>query len=141
MAGKTFQEIYCWQLIFGDLKIFFASTDKGGRKIWLSLKEAKNPLDFFVQRLPNKKVIMDERANAPLIKTVRAFMENKLIKTFPLFDAVFTPFQTLVYNAISQIPFGETRQYGEVALMAGTPGGARAVGQAMKRNPFPIIFP
>ncbi|MFC1883376.1 methylated-DNA--[protein]-cysteine S-methyltransferase [Thermodesulfobacteriota bacterium] len=141
MAGKTFQEIYCWQQVVGDLKIFLASTEKGGKKIWLSLQKIENPLDFFTQRLPEKKVILDRRANLPLIRAVSLCLENRRIKSFPLLDSFFTPFQTRVYNTISQIPFGKTRQYGEVALMAGSPGGARAVGQAMKRNPFPIIFP
>jgi O-6-methylguanine DNA methyltransferase len=44
-------------------------------------------------------------------------------------------------KAIARIPFGETRTYKEVAAMAEKPKGARAVGQAMGRNPLPLIFP
>ena len=36
---------------------------------------------------------------------------------------------------------GETLSYGDVALAAGSPGAARAVGQALGRNPFPIVIP
>ena len=39
------------------------------------------------------------------------------------------------------IPRGATRTYGEVAAELGDPGAARAVGQALGRNPFPIIVP
>lgn len=45
------------------------------------------------------------------------------------------------YELARAIPPGETRTYGEVAALAGEPGGAQAVGQAMARNPFPIVVP
>ena len=53
----------------------------------------------------------------------------------------FPPFRRRVYEVVRRIPAGETMSYGEVAAAAGSPGAARAVGQAMARNPFPIIIP
>ena len=44
-----------------------------------------------------------------------------------------------IYRAVSLIPYGETRTYGEVAEAAGT--HARVVGNAMSRNPTPLIVP
>lgn len=41
----------------------------------------------------------------------------------------------------ARIPYGKTLSYGEVAARAGSPGAARAVGQAMSKNPFPIVVP
>ncbi|HET7274027.1 MAG TPA: methylated-DNA--[protein]-cysteine S-methyltransferase [Longimicrobiaceae bacterium] len=52
-----------------------------------------------------------------------------------------TPFQQKVWNALRAIPFGSTRSYGTLADEIGTPGAARAVGQANRRNPIPIIIP
>jgi methylated-DNA-[protein]-cysteine S-methyltransferase len=52
-----------------------------------------------------------------------------------------TPFQTDVWKALTRIPFGETRTYGEVAEMIGNPGAMRAVGQANRRNHLPLIVP
>jgi len=52
-----------------------------------------------------------------------------------------TPFSALVWEALRRIPFGERRNYGEVASMIGRPGAARAVGQACNRNPLPILVP
>lgn len=40
-----------------------------------------------------------------------------------------------------RIPRGATLTYGEVARRAGAPGAARAVGQAMRRNPTPLVVP
>ena len=51
------------------------------------------------------------------------------------------PFERRVYDAALAIPRGETRTYGELAAMIGSPGGARAVGRALGRNPFPIVVP
>jgi len=51
------------------------------------------------------------------------------------------PFRRRVYDVVRTIPAGETMSYGEVAAAAGSPGAARAVGQAMAQNPFPLIIP
>lgn len=60
--------------------------------------------------------------------------------TFPT-AAEGTPFQLLVWEALREIPYGETRTYGEIARRIGHPGAARAVGQANNRNPLPIVVP
>ncbi|MDO5844351.1 MAG: methylated-DNA--[protein]-cysteine S-methyltransferase [Methanocorpusculum sp.] len=44
-----------------------------------------------------------------------------------------------IYRAVSEIPYGETRTYAEIAETAGT--HARVVGNAMARNPTPLIVP
>jgi len=51
------------------------------------------------------------------------------------------PFHRRVYEAARAIPPGSTLSYGEIAERLGSPGGARAVGQALRRNPFAIIVP
>ena len=50
-------------------------------------------------------------------------------------------FHRRVYEAARAIPPGSTLSYGDVAARIGTPGSARAVGQALGRNPFPLIVP
>lgn len=52
-----------------------------------------------------------------------------------------TSFQIRVWEALRAIPWGETGTYGELAARAGSPRGARAVGQALGANPVPIIVP
>lgn len=60
--------------------------------------------------------------------------------TFPT-EAAGTPFQQAVWNALKEIPYGETRSYGEIARQIGHPRASRAVGQANNRNPLPIVVP
>jgi len=52
-----------------------------------------------------------------------------------------SPFQRAVWEATQDIPRGQTCSYGELAARVGRPGAARAVGQAMARNPWPIVVP
>ena len=57
------------------------------------------------------------------------------------FTLTGTPFQLAVWYACKEIPYGETRTYGELASMAGYPDCARAVGNAMAVNPLPLVVP
>jgi methylated-DNA-[protein]-cysteine S-methyltransferase len=52
-----------------------------------------------------------------------------------------TEFQQRVWRELTQIPFGETRSYGQLAKRLGNPNGSRAVGLANGRNPIAIIVP
>ncbi len=50
-------------------------------------------------------------------------------------------FNHKVWKALSEVPYGETRSYGAIAIAIGHSGAARAVGNANSRNPVPIIIP
>jgi O-6-methylguanine DNA methyltransferase len=52
-----------------------------------------------------------------------------------------TKFQWKVLKVTATIPMGETRTYKWVAEKAGSPDAVRAVGQALRRNPYPLIIP
>ena len=58
-----------------------------------------------------------------------------------VFCQKITPFQKAVYKAISGIPFGETRSYQWVAREIGNPKAIRAIGNALKKNPYPVAIP
>jgi O-6-methylguanine DNA methyltransferase len=52
-----------------------------------------------------------------------------------------TLFEAKVYKAVLSIPLGQVRSYKWVAQKAGSAAAVRAVGQALKRNPYPLIIP
>lgn len=52
-----------------------------------------------------------------------------------------TEFQRRVWNALMTIPYGETRSYGEIAILAESPKAFRAVGSANHNNPISILIP
>ena len=51
------------------------------------------------------------------------------------------PFRHAVLEHLREVPRGQTVSYGELARALGKPGAARAIGQAMGQNPFPIVVP
>lgn len=52
-----------------------------------------------------------------------------------------TPFQLRVWRALREIPYGETRSYGQLAAAIGQPSACRAVGAANGKNRLPIVIP
>ncbi|MBQ3300916.1 MAG: methylated-DNA--[Eggerthellaceae bacterium] len=50
-------------------------------------------------------------------------------------------FQNLVWEAVSEIPYGECRSSADIAEMLGKPGSHRSVGTAVRRNPVPLLIP
>jgi methylated-DNA-[protein]-cysteine S-methyltransferase len=52
-----------------------------------------------------------------------------------------TPFMRKVWKSLQDIPYGQTRSYGQIAKEIGVPGAARAVGMANNRNPISIFIP
>jgi methylated-DNA-[protein]-cysteine S-methyltransferase len=52
-----------------------------------------------------------------------------------------TPFQREVWSALTDIPYGETVSYSELARRIGRPAASRAVGAANGKNPLPIVVP
>lgn len=77
------------------------------------------------------------------IADIRALLQGERRDLAPLaldMDGV-PPFHRRVYEAARAVPPGVTVSYGEIAARIGAAGSARAVGQALGRNPFPIIVP
>ena len=71
----------------------------------------------------------------------RYFEGAPLVWTGPLDLRGVTEFQRTVFDAVRDIPFGEIRTYGDVARIIGRPAAVRAVGNALHRNPFPLVVP
>ena len=100
--------------------------------------------DSLLSLLDSQKSQIDlhEDAFAYQIQSQLTAYENKTLKSFNL-NYLFkgTDFQKKVWNALTEIPYGETLSYQELAIKIGHPKAARAVGQACNRNPIGIIVP
>ena len=62
---------------------------------------------------------------------------SKILRRF----GTYSPFYQSVWKACAQIPKGETRTYGWIAVKIGRPKAARAVGRALGANPFAPTIP
>jgi methylated-DNA-[protein]-cysteine S-methyltransferase len=69
------------------------------------------------------------------------FNGDKVHFTCTLDISKHTKFEKDVWEATQNIPYGETTSYLEIARRVGKPLGPRAVGQALGRNPIPIVIP
>lgn len=89
--------------------------------------------------IPNPPPGLDLSA---LVGKLQGYFEGKVVAfDEPLDPTVGTDFQHRVWQLTREIPRGQTRAYGQIAHLADSPGAARAVGQAMAHNPWPIIVP
>ena len=80
---------------------------------------------------------------AEIIEKIGRHLQGEIqdFRAIPVdFDGANTFFRQ-VYEATREIPAGQTRTYGEIAKSLGQPGAAQEVGQAMAKNPVPIIVP
>jgi methylated-DNA-[protein]-cysteine S-methyltransferase len=79
---------------------------------------------------------------AATIKKLQSFLKGKKVdfSAIPI-HVECTEFHRRIYDATRKIPHGTTLSYGEVAAAAGSPGAARAVGQAMSNCHLSIIIP
>ncbi len=90
--------------------------------------------------------ILPSCADTPLFENLQQALDAYFAGCRNAFDAIplqiqGSTFEAAVWEALRTIPFGETRTYGEVAAMIGTPGAARAVGGACHRNPLLLVVP
>ena len=80
-----------------------------------------------------------QRAIEDIVALLRG--EGRDLSGIPLDMAGVPPFHRRVYEAARSIPPGTTLSYGDLVARLGAPGSARAVGQALGRNPFAIVVP
>lgn len=82
-------------------------------------------------------------SQAALIERLQAFAsgEDDDFRDVRLDESRLTAFQRQVIRACRRIPAGQVLSYGQLAQKAGSPGAARAVGQVMQSNRWPLIVP
>jgi len=77
-----------------------------------------------------------------LMERLRAYFAGHKVDFPDRLDlSAATAFQREVWKATRLIPYGETRSYAWVAAQIGKPKAVRAAGQALGRNPLPVIIP
>jgi O-6-methylguanine DNA methyltransferase len=81
------------------------------------------------------------RENTEALRQISLYLEGGLREFDLPLDLRGSPFRRRVLLAVGKIPYGNTASYGDIARWVGSPGGARAVGQAVGANPIPLIIP
>ena len=95
------------------------------------------------RRFPGARETTPPPALAPAVAGIVALLrgERSDLCGVPLDLSRVEPFACRVYEVARTIAPGETLSYGEIARRLGEPDAARAVGEALARNPLPILVP
>ena len=120
-------------VFYNDTKIGRLEIEENGEAI-TKIDFAKKEIEEYIEK---KETLLLKEA----IKQLHEYLEGKR----NLFDLPLAPegteFQNKVWNALKEIPFGETRSYGEIAKVIGNEKASRAVGMANNKNPIMIVIP
>ncbi|MHB8888213.1 MAG: bifunctional DNA-binding transcriptional regulator/O6-methylguanine-DNA methyltransferase Ada [Acidobacteriaceae bacterium] len=121
-------------------KLLVASTEKGICSI--AFADTKEGLETQLRaQFPHATI---KQADAVLISSVRAILSQLTVHPSSLnlpLDVRATAFQQRVWQALQQIPRGETRTYADVARELGQPTAVRAVARACASNPVAVVVP
>jgi O-6-methylguanine DNA methyltransferase len=119
----------------------WAASSLGG-VIRISFGTPRENFSAELQKTYPEGEIIFSHAPHPALTQICEYLKTERQKfTIPLDLSRATSFQQQVYQTIMQIPYGETRTYGEIARLIGKSNAARAVGTANGANPLPILIP
>ncbi len=124
------------QTPFGNATI--GQTDKGICSLFFSTAtDAEQSENELVQYWPNADLSYQPQSTRQTIGNIFAPSSDKPLNLL----VGGTNFQVKVWQALLDIPFGETRNYAQIAKSIDAPGAARAVGTAISKNPVAILIP
>lgn len=118
-------------------RLFFVSSQRKIHRIFLDERA-------FVSWAGNQD--MKENPSHPVLQEMKSQLEEYLKGERTQFQIPFeinggTSFQRSVWSALLTIPYGKTASYQQIARMIGKERAVRAVGQANRANPLPILIP
>ena len=88
------------------------------------------------------RAVRSPSETAEVVEQLRAYFAGRRRRfDVPVDLSHVTPFVRRVLTATMQVPAGNLVSYGDIARRIGQPKGSRAVGQALGRNPIPIVIP
>lgn len=123
----------CFNSIIGN--IYVVMKDNSLHNIFLSEEHWKKFNCHSEELVENKEKCKEA------IEQLREYFDGNR-KDFTIsFDLKGTDFQKSVWKELMKIPFGKTRSYSDIATALGKEKAVRAIGQANKANPLPIIIP
>ncbi|UCH00708.1 MAG: methylated-DNA--[protein]-cysteine S-methyltransferase, partial [Deltaproteobacteria bacterium] len=135
------RNIYYWEFQCSGLTVHVASSAVGAVRVKIGFTRQGDFISEFRSLAPRAEFFEDLRPNEALINVIEAYLKGDNPPMNLPWDINATPFRYNVWRCVCKIPYGETRNYKDIAFMVGSPKGARAVGQALKKNPLLILIP
>lgn len=128
-----------WDVMTSPLgPLYVALSERGLYRLDFGVNQA----DFAAKLDPLARIEQNPAALAAVTKQLQAYFGGDRFQfDLPLDLSQTTPFQKRVLQTAQRIPAGTTWTYGQLAHTLGKPQASRAVGQALGRNPIPIVIP
>ncbi|WP_396954087.1 methylated-DNA--[protein]-cysteine S-methyltransferase [Neobacillus niacini] len=133
--------IYYTLMKHEDRTLYIAATEKGLCFVGSQNQPIEELSTWAEKRFPGSKLIRDDEKLQPYIMEITEYLYGHRKEFTVPMDYPGTPFQIAVWNALCEIPFGETRTYSEIANHIQKPAAVRAVGTAIGANPVLITVP
>ncbi|WP_313798944.1 methylated-DNA--[protein]-cysteine S-methyltransferase [Cytobacillus sp.] len=131
-----------WSLLkFKDWNFYIASSSKGLVFVGSQNYPFEELFEWAKKRFPGSPLVEDDEKLEPYAVEITQYLEGKR-KTFTIpFEYAGTQFQLAVWNALCEIPYGQTKSYSDIANDINKPAAVRAVGTAIGANPVLITVP
>ncbi|PJK29805.1 bifunctional DNA-binding transcriptional regulator/O6-methylguanine-DNA methyltransferase Ada [Minwuia thermotolerans] len=120
--------------------VLAAATEKGVSAVYLGDDPARLAGELR-EEYPNAELAEDGAALSESLAALTAYLDSDGPHPALPLDVRATAFQWRVWQALMDIPYGETRTYAEIAEAIGKPKAVRAVGSACGRNPVSLAIP
>lgn len=141
MESQTKPTIYWTLLNHKDWNLYIAATAKGLCYVGSKNLPFEELSGWAEKRFLGSPLVEDrEMLQSYVVELMEYFDGERNCFTIP-FDYNGTEFQLAVWNALCEIPYGETKSYSEIANYINKPAAVRAVGAAIGANPVLITVP
>jgi AraC family transcriptional regulator, regulatory protein of adaptative response / methylated-DNA-[protein]-cysteine methyltransferase len=120
--------------------VIVAATDKGVCKIAFG-DDATTLVDQLASDFSQAERLEDAAQLEPFVAQIRAYLQGTRERFDLPLDIGATAFQRRVWDALRQIPYGQTRSYSDIAETLGSPRAVRAVANACASNPVALAIP
>lgn len=135
------QPVYWSLLKHKDWQLYLAATEKGLCFVGAQGQAFEEVAAWVEKRMPKSPLIEDAEKLRPYAEELIQYLEGERTSFTISSDYRGTEFQRSVWEALCEIPFGETRTYSDIAAKINRPAAVRAVGAAIGANPVMITVP
>jgi len=120
--------------------LLLGATDRGVCAVVLG-DSGTDLREALAAEFPRAERVEDPEGLEPWLDAIRKHLEGENPKLDLPVDVSGTEFQRAVWRALTEVPYGATRTYGEIARSIGRPGASRAVGRACGANRVALVIP
>jgi methylated-DNA-[protein]-cysteine S-methyltransferase len=121
--------------------LLLAATPKGLVRVAYAVEDHDRVLDTLTEQISSRVLRAPKRLDVAARELDEYFGRKRRAFDVPLDLSLSRGFRQLVQRHLPEIGYGQTRTYGQVAQLVGSPKAVRAVGTACATNPLPVVVP